>query len=173
MKVLSYIDRFVYRIEEILLSYSIILMALVLIGNVLSRTLLHQSLTFAEEMGQFLLIIVTFVGTSYAVRKGKHIRMSALYGMLSENVRRWMMFIISIFNSGVMFILGYYAYQYTTKLMSLGTVSPALRIPMYVIVLFVPVTLLIAGIEYLRTAIKNIKEKQAYISSELIDDLSD
>lgn len=157
--------------EEIIISYAVILMALILIANVFCRTVLNHSLTFAEEIGQFLLIITTFVGTSYAVRKGKHIRMSALINLFPASKRKIVMSVISLFTSVVMFMLSYYGYKYTVKLIFLGTVSPALRFPMYLIVSFVPITLFITGIEYFFTAIKNLKEKQSYISTELIDEL--
>ncbi len=78
MNLVRKIDKAVCKIEEFILSSSIILMAAILIGNVIARRVFKSSWTFAEEVGQLLVVISTFIGLGYGVRKGQHINMSAL-----------------------------------------------------------------------------------------------
>jgi hypothetical protein len=52
------------------------------VGNVIGRFVFGRSLYFAEEVNQFLIILITFAGIGYAARNGRHIRMSAFYDML-------------------------------------------------------------------------------------------
>ena len=67
----------IQRIEAFLLAWSIITIAALSIGNVVCRALFGFSLAFVGEVSQFLIIIVTFIGLSYAASQGRHIRMTA------------------------------------------------------------------------------------------------
>lgn len=89
MGLLNKINKYIGMFEVFVLISCVITMAVILIGNVFSRQLFNNSWKFAEEVGQFLVVIITFIGTSYAARKGKHIRMSALYDILPEKGKRY------------------------------------------------------------------------------------
>lgn len=160
------IDRILTKIEEGILSYSIIVMAIILIGNVISRTIFNHSWTFAEEVGQALVLIVTFVGIGYGAKKGRHICMSAFFDLLPERFQKIFMYIISSITAISMFVLTYLSVQYVIKVHALGRVSPALRIPMYLIYIFVPLGFFLGGIQYILIFIKNMKEKEVYIATE-------
>jgi TRAP-type C4-dicarboxylate transport system permease small subunit len=160
------IDKIVEKVEEAILGYSILLMAFILIGSVLSRTLLNSSWTFAEEVGQTLTIVVTFLGIGYAAKKAKHITMSAIFDLVGEKGKKIFQLIISSITSLCLFYLTYLGLRYTIKVFELGRVTPSLRIPMYLIMASVPLGFLLGAIEYARTFIKNIREKDIYISTQ-------
>lgn len=160
------IDNLLTKIEEFILSYSIIVMAIILIGNVIARAVFSHSWTFAEEVGQALVLIVTFVGIGYGAKKGRHISMSAFFDLLPEKIQKIFMYIISSVTAISMFVLAYLSIQYVIKVQQLGRVSPALRIPMYLIYIFVPVGFFLGGIQYVLIFIKNIREKEVYIATE-------
>lgn len=155
------------KIEETVLSYSILLMAFVLIGSVLSRTFLNSSWTFAEEVGQSLTIIVTFLGVSYCARTAKHITMSAIFDLVSVRQKKWFMLVISGASVLMMLYIGYLGYLYAAKVFTLGRVSPSLRIPMYLIVSIVPVGFVLGAVEYARTFYMNLTRPEIYLSSEV------
>lgn len=154
------------RCEEFILSYSVILMAIVLVGSVISRKVFNHSLSFSEEAGQTLTLIVTFLGIGYAAKKAKHITMSAIYDLVSDKYKKILTTIITGGTSIAMFYICYYGMLYTIKVHELGRVSPSMRIPMYLIVAVVPIGFFLGAIEYGRTFIKNLKEKEIWISTE-------
>lgn len=160
------IDKIVEKIEEAILGYSVLLMAFILIGSVLSRTLLNSSWTFAEEVGQTLTIIVTFLGIGYAAKKAKHITMSAVFDLMNEKGKKLFQLITSSVTSLCLFYLTYLGIKYTIKVFQLGRVTPSLRIPMYLIMASVPLGFLLGAIEYARTFVKNIREKDVYVSTQ-------
>ena len=159
-------DKIVEKVEEAILGYSVLLMAFVLIGSVLSRTLLNSSWTFAEEVGQTLTIIVTFLGIGYAAKKAKHITMSAIFDLVGEKGKKVFQLIITSVTSLCLFYFAYLGLMYTMKVFELGRVTPSLRIPMYLIMAAVPLGFLLGAIEYARTFIKNIREKDVFISTQ-------
>lgn len=166
MGLLKKIDDIFTKIEEYILGYSIIIMAIILIGNVIARTVFSRSWTFAEEVGQALVLIVTFIGIGYGAKKARHICMTAFFDLMPDKIQKVLMFIISSVTSATMFFLTYLSINYIQRVYALGRVSPALRIPMYLIYIFVPIGFFLGGVQYLLIFIKNIKEKEVYISTE-------
>lgn len=165
---LSRLNNAIKKVEEAILSYSVLLMAFILIGSVLSRTFLNASWTFAEEVGQSLTIIVTFTGVSYCARTAKHITMSAVFDLLKPRYKKLFMLIISALSVVMMAYIGYLGYLYALKVFTLGRVSPSLRIPMYLIVAIVPIGFWLGALEYARTFMMNIRHDEVYLSSEVL-----
>ena len=160
------LDKIVEKIEEAILGYSVLLMAFVLIGSVLSRTLFNSSWTFAEEVGQTLTIVVTFLGIGYAAKKAKHITMSAIFDLVNVKGKRVFQLVTTSVTSLCLFYLTYLGVQYTIKVFQLGRVTPSLRIPMYLIMASVPLGFFFGAVEYARTFVKNIREKDIYMSTQ-------
>ncbi|HSK39493.1 MAG TPA: TRAP transporter small permease [Arenibaculum sp.] len=169
VRVLGTLDRAIARFEAFVLAYGIILMAANTIANVIGRSVLGQSIYFSEELNQFLIVLVTFVGLGYAARRGRHIRMSAFYDQLGEAGRKALMIVICIGTAAVMFLMAWYSYEYVVKVATSGRVTPALRVPLYLTYLWVPLGFLITGIQYTLTVVRNLTERQVYISYEAVD----
>lgn len=161
-------DRIISKIEEFVLAYSVIVMAILLIISVIMRTVFNQSLTFSEEIGQSLLIIVSFFGISYTAKKGRHITMSIFFDMVSNKNKKVMMYLTSLVSTIIMLYIAYLAGKYAMSTYDLGRVTPALSIPIYLIYIFVPVGMLFGAFEYLRTFILNLKNKDyLYLTTEI------
>lgn len=164
------LSKIIEKIYEMIISFSILLMALVLVGNVISRTIFNTSWFFAEEVGQSLVVIVTFTGVGYCALKAKHINMSAIYDLAPKSIKKLLMILNTGITGSTMFYLSILGIQYTMRVKELGRVTPALRIPTYIICLIVTIGFLLAAIEYARTFLKNLRKKEIFISSELVED---
>lgn len=169
MRGLNLVDGVIARFETFVLAYGILLMAANSVANVIGRTFLGSSLYFSEELNQFLIVLVTFVGLGYASRQGRHIRMSALYDQLSDFWRKALMIVIAVVTAIIMFTLAWYSYKYVARVASLGKVTPALQVPLYLTYLWVPVGFVITGIQYSLTVVRNLREHEVYISYEHVD----
>ena len=90
------LNKIISKIESFVLSTSIILMAMMLIFSVFMRTIFNSSLTFAEEVGQLLMLLVTFFGISYCAKKGRHITMSIIFDMVDNEKKKMFMYLISV-----------------------------------------------------------------------------
>ncbi|MGE5766587.1 MAG: TRAP transporter small permease, partial [Bacteroidota bacterium] len=151
LRPLALVDEGIARFEAVLLGVGVLLMATVSVANVVGRFVFGQSLFFAEELNQFLIVLVTFVGIGYAARKGRHIRMSAIYDSLPDAWRKALMVAIALVTAAAMFVLAYYSYIYVEKVAATGRVAPSLRVPVYLTFLWVPIGFAITGIQYLLT----------------------
>ena len=154
----------VERIEEFLLSSAVMLIAAMTIANVFCRSLLGFSLAVTDEVSQAAIIVLCFTGLSYAAGKGRHIRMTAIYDMLPERVRKGMMIVITSVTSALLFVLTWYASSYVATVARLGGISPALRIPFWALYAVAPVGLFLAAVQYALAAIKNLTNPGIYLS---------
>ncbi|MEF8833638.1 MAG: TRAP transporter small permease [Halofilum sp. (in: g-proteobacteria)] len=163
------LDRGIAHFEAIVLSYGVLIMAVNSMANVVGRFVFGRRIYFSNELNAFLMVLITFMGLGYAARRGRHIRMSAIYDQLPDIGRKILMIIISLITAAVMFVLAYYAGSYVHRLWELEKVTSSLRFPMWIMYLWVPLGFVIAGIQYLLTAYQNLRSSEVYISYEFID----
>jgi TRAP-type C4-dicarboxylate transport system permease small subunit len=166
---LHVIDRVVWHIEEKAVALGVIGLAVILITNVTLR-FFHSSLPATEELSQFLIFYITFLGTSYAARSGMHIRMSMLSDALKGKARKTLAICIAAGTAAMMFYLSYLSYRYVMRVASLHRVSPILQIPVQYVWLVMPAGLFLTGVQYALALGRNIVSKGSWISySQLLE----
>ncbi len=165
--ILDTIDRVFAKLEEFIMAVGIILMAVNTIANVISRFIFNHSVIFAEELNSTFILLVTFAGIGYAARHGRHIRMSAIYDQLPVATRKKLMTVIVAVTAFFMLFLAWFSVLYVFNVYSKGRIMPALGVPVYVVYLWVPIGFFITGVQYALTTVKNIREKEIYLSTNL------
>lgn len=166
---LGTIDSLISRFESFALAAGVLLMAINTIANVVGRFIFQHSIFFTEELNRILIILITFAGVGYAARHGRHIRMSAIFDTLPVKMRKLLMIVIAVVTSVAMFALCYFSVRYIGKVMTSGRVLPALQIPVWWIFVWVPVGFFVTGAQYLLTAVKNVIEKDVYLSTNVLE----
>lgn len=173
LSALRKMNQWIGKMEEFLISYSIIILASLTVGNVISRKIFNYSWSFTEEISQFILVLITFVSVSYGTRKARHICMTALFEALSRRWQKLFIFASSIVTAAILFYLAYHAYEYVVSTHQMNKTTPALRIPFYLVIICVPVGLFLGGIQYLLIILKNLTEKEIWLSFEEVNELKE
>lgn len=164
------LDRGVARLESFILAYGVLAMFVNTISNVIGRFVFGQSLYFTEELNQFLIVLVTFVGLGYATRNGRHIRMSAFYDTLGDRPRKLLMIAISLSTGCIMLWLGWLSVGYIHSVATSGKVTSALRVPLYLTYLWVPLGFFITGLQYMLAVLRNLQSPGIWLSWQQIDE---
>lgn len=151
--------------EVTILCTAISLLALFIIVNVIAR-FFFQSIYFVEEVSEFLIILITFVGASYATRRARHIRMGALLDLMPRRLEKIFMVFISVFSAAVMFVMAWYAWQYMVGVREMDQTTSALRAPYWTFLVIIPLGFFASGIQCLRTVLKNLTEKEVWLSAD-------
>jgi C4-dicarboxylate transporter DctQ subunit len=159
------VGKVINAVEVSILVFCVAALGVLLITEVVARTF-FQSIYFAEEISMFLVMLTTFAGVSYGVRKARHIRMGAFLDMMPPKMEKTFIIIISLISAVVMGIMAYFSFEYLMNAMSRGHMSPALRVPKWIFYVIVPVGFGLASIQYIRTIIKNIIEKEPWQSPD-------
>ncbi|MDD5922569.1 MAG: TRAP transporter small permease [Eubacteriales bacterium] len=170
MDTIKRINKGVRKVEEFLIAYSIILMAIVLFFNVIGRLVLHRSLIWAEEICTIFTIFCTFTGVSYCARMGRHISMSAIFDAVSQKTKKVMMCIVSFVTALVLFFVSYIALRYVIFLFGSGRVTASLHLPLWAMYIVIPVFLAIGGIQYLLILYMNLHSNTVMTSIDKIDE---
>lgn len=164
------LNAIIEKIETFIVALSIILMMVNSTANAIGRYFFNQSIFFSEELNQFLIVSVTFIGFAYAVRRGRNVRMTALYDILGFRTRKTLTLIIALSTAALMFYLAYLSCFYVMDLKSINRLSPALQVPVYLIYTIIPVGLFMAGIQYVLSFIMNLTHEDIYLSYDVVED---
>ncbi|MCP4024518.1 MAG: TRAP transporter small permease [Desulfobacteraceae bacterium] len=161
----DYTGRVVNGVEVSILVFCVAALGILLIANVFARTF-FESIYFAEEISKFLVMLITFTGVSYGVRKARHIRMGAFLDAMPPKMEKIFIIIISLISAIVMGIMCWASYEYLINAMSKGHVTAALRVPKWTFYVIMPIGFGLACIQYVRTIIKNLTEKDPWQSPD-------
>lgn len=78
---------FVLANEAVVVGMAAVMVALV-VANVFCRYVLNFSLVWAEEVSQYLMVWVAFLGAGLALRQGRHVAVEMLQDCLPDGARR-------------------------------------------------------------------------------------
>ena len=140
-------------------------LTLLLIVNFIARQF-FTSIYFAEEISEFLVIFTTFVGVSYGVRRARHIRMGAFLDLMPSSMEKVFIIIISAVSAFVMFFMADASYDYLMHSLRKAHETPALKLPYWTFYVIVPLGFFMAGLQYIRTIVKNLTVKETWMSPE-------
>ena len=164
-KINHYTGLMVNGVEVSVLVFCVAALGILLITNVFARTF-FQSIYFAEEVSTFLVLLTTFTGVSYGVRKARHIRMGAFLDAMPPKMEKTFIIFISLVSAIVMGIMTWASYEYLANAMTKGHMTSALRVPKWWFYVIIPIGFGLAGIQYIRTIIKNFTEKDPWQSPD-------
>ena len=169
---LGVVDGTIARIEAVLLAAGVLLMALNTVANIVGR-LIGRTIFFSEELNQALIILITFAGISYAARHGRHIRMSAFFDAMPFRPRKLLMVLIAAATAAMMFLLTWYSMVDVLEQAGRGRLLPALKIPQWWIIVWAPLGFFLTGLQYALTAIKNLIDKDIWLSTSTLEGYDD
>ncbi|MEM6377147.1 MAG: TRAP transporter small permease [Bacteroidota bacterium] len=131
------IDKYIGAILVILM----MAMTLDVLWGVLTRYILGSQADWTEELARFLLIWIGLLGAAYASGQRMHLAIDLLMPKLDENKQRMLFIFINalvILFALAVLVIGGFRLIYLTKI--LGQLSAALRIPMYLIYMVIPIS---------------------------------
>ena len=138
------------KIEKFVSCVCVAVMAVLVFANVIARKVFNHSLAFSDEMSTYLFVLMSFMGTAIAARRGAHLGLSIVTDKLSENARKnvqLVMYAVSAFFCLLIVIFGVQmvASQYTLK-----QETAAMQWPEWIYGSFVPIGACFAMIAFVQ-----------------------
>lgn len=147
----------------------IILMTTLLVlgvAQILFRFLLNFSLSWTEELSRYTFILMVYVGAALAFKRNKHVRVEIIDQYVSpkvlEHVKTFNEVLIIIF----LVLVGYKGFGIVQNSYYMNQISPALRIPMYVVYGIIPLTFIISSFRIIEGIVKRYKLKGSKINNK-------
>ncbi len=131
--------RITVKIEEFLAAMSMALICLITFANVLVRYFTDESFAFTEEFSVFLMVVLTFVGTSAAFAKNSHIRMSFVVQKLPARIAHYVEIAVMVAAAVLFAIIAWYGVRLLADDWNFDTTSPGIGIPQWIYTLWLPV----------------------------------
>lgn len=117
--------------------------------QVVMRYVFHASLSWSEELARYLFVWYTWMGTSYAVVKHRHIRIEVLSDFLNGKSKLVLELVSLTVWCAFSIFLAYKGWHVVNIIAIRGQLSAALQIPMAVAYAAVPVGSLLMSIRLL------------------------
>ncbi len=127
------------RPERWLSSLALVVIALISLGNVVTRYVTGGSLAFTEEFSVFLLVVLTFAGASVALRRNGHIRIGLLERALPEAPRKALIAFQWLCGAIVLGLITWFGARLTWEEYQWESLSPGLGLPQWWYIVWLPV----------------------------------
>lgn len=125
--------------EENLLIFILFVALCIIFLQVVMRYVFQNSLSWSEEIGRYLFIWLTWLGTGYAVRQKRHLRIEMLSDLFSERGKLLLDILAMSIWCGFTIFLVMKGSAVTSMIWRRGQYTPALEIPMALAYASVPV----------------------------------
>ena len=98
-------SRIAERVVQVTLVGMVAVMTVIIINQVFMRYLFLYSLSWSEEVARYLMIWVSFLGASLALKYGFHIGVEFIMNRIPEKIRGWVHLVAKI---GILIFLIYF-----------------------------------------------------------------
>ena len=136
--------------------------------NVVSRYIWNYSYIWAEELSQYLMVWITFLGAGLALREGRHVAVELLQDRLSTKARRTMRYVIVGLIVAFLIVLVVVGFRFAAFAMEQET--PVMNIPLGIPYLAVPLgaLVLLAHIAFIyRSYAAGLREEPESLESQV------
>ena len=129
---------FLNRLEEYTLALTLLALAVFSTIQVFTRYLFGVSFAWFEELSRFSCVFITFLGASLGFKHSTHFAMTALVNKMPPRVKNGAMAAVFLLSALFFAIVAYYGLLHCHKQLKFGTLSAAMRLPMYIPYLPIP-----------------------------------
>ena len=129
-------------------------MAVVVCTQVFFRYVVNDSLFWSEEVARYLLVWLTFLGTTCAYYRGVHPRIESFGMLLAPKVRKGTRMLVHLVSLALFMLLIVYGVQFSHFVRF--QISPALNVPKWAITAIIPFSGVILCVHNLRLIMEEL-----------------
>jgi len=134
------LDRALTLVENVLAAGALAAATAIAMIGVISRYLFTYVIFWAEELTIFLIIFSTFLGAVVTLRHHEHVNVDILPTLI-RRLRRGFAVLAGLITIAYCVLIGFYAWAMVLDPIARNTVTPALKLPLWVVEVAIPVGL--------------------------------
>ena len=138
------------KIEKFVSCACVAVMAVLVFANVIARKVFNHSLAFSDEMSTYLFVLMSFMGTAIAARRGAHLGLSIVTDRLSPDARRALNIIMYAVSALFCLLIIVFGVQMVVSQYNFGQETAAMQWPEWIYGAFVPVGAFFAMVAFLQ-----------------------
>jgi C4-dicarboxylate transporter DctQ subunit len=129
---------------------------------VILRYLFNYVIFWSEEAVIYLIILSTFVGAVITLRHNEHVSIDIFPTLLGERGKRVMAVIGAFITVVYCAVIGGYAWAMITEPAAQNSITPAMKLPLWVVQLSVPIGLTLMLLRALEILYRTARGRQAF-----------
>lgn len=136
----------------------VVAMAFVIMIDVTLRYFFGKPLLFADDIGVYSMIFITFVGAALTLKNRRHIMVDLFYQMLPRRAQLLLDVATTFVGCFVIWILTWYTIVWVKETYESGFMSSGiLQTPMWIPMSVVPIGLFLFGLQYIVECVKVVR----------------
>lgn len=135
---LKSLNKFVESLEKYVCICTFTVMLLLTFCNVISRFVLHMSLSFSEEIVTSLFVLASLAGTSMAIRDGSHLGLDYVTSFMTVRLQRFFALMANVMGAGMCGLILYYGVHMVVDEFVSNQLSATMQWPEWIYGLSVP-----------------------------------
>jgi len=145
------------RPERWLAALALVIIALISLGNVITRYITGGSLAFTEELSVFLLVVLTFAGAAVALRRNGHIRIGMLERALPPGPRRALVLLQGLCGVLLLGMIVWFGAKLAWQEYRWETTSPGLGLPQWWYIVWLPLLAAVMLVRQLQQTLDRLR----------------
>ena len=125
--------------------------------QIVMRYVFMDPLSWSEEMARYIYIWQTWIATSYAVRKRRHLRITSAVDLIKGRSRTLLEIFVMVVWAAFTVFLCFKAATLCRMIYTGGQISPALSIPMWIPYAAIPVGSALMTVRLIQQIVADIK----------------
>lgn len=166
------LDNFYAKLEKIFLVIGVSVMTLVVFFDLLFRNLFDGGFIWAKELAAFLMIWVGFVGASLATKANKHLIVGIPEKLFPAKVLPYVSLFVNFIVFSVTIFIAYLGFNYVAETREFGETSLVLNIPLWIVQIIIPVSLVIIAFRFVGIGIQIFNGKISSIGAGAKEELT-
>jgi TRAP-type C4-dicarboxylate transport system permease small subunit len=155
-------DRVLTRIENVLAASALGLATIIAIVAVLLRYLFGIFLFWSEEAIIYLIIYSTFLGAVITLRHNEHVNVDIFGAFLKARGKRAFAVLAAAITVVYLVCIGFFAWLLLLEPFSTSTITPSLKLPLWVVEAAVPIGLTLMLLRALEILVRNARGVDAF-----------
>lgn len=151
------------KFEKAVSCVCVIVMAILVFVNVIARYVFNRSLAFSDEMSTYLFVLMSFMGTAIAARRGAHLGLSILTDKVSPKTRMYINIFTYLISGLFCLLIVIFGVQMVISQYQLGQETAAMQWPEWIYGSFVPIGAAFAMVAFFQSIpqiIRNAKQEE-------------
>jgi len=154
---LSTIDRWLSRVENLFAATAIFVLLFIIAAvclEIVLRTFFNQSLVWVIEFSEYALLYITFLGTSWLLRRDEHVSVDLLTLAVNAAWRRRLGLLSAALGLTVALVLTVFGTAATIEHMYKGTFKPTImEFPTWIVLLAIPLGSAVLSLRFMHRGV--------------------
>lgn len=161
-------DKALTTVENTVIATTFLVLTVLAFINVVSRYLLHASLSWSNEIVVGLAVYTIMIGMSAAIRLRAHPDFTALRDTAPPALRRFVVLLVALAMFAFLAVLLWLGMDMVTSQLERGRTTAALGLPQWILSLALPVGAVLGMIRVAQMAVTTIRHREPETAPELL-----